>query len=217
MQKEDIFALLDQLYIDQSKFNKFMDYLSTFTKEPRCKKGCLEFIVEIYNLPNIVGKDELAIQLLSEKNSTNAFKTRRFIEEHQITTGYNEALKNARYLIMGKIGEYIIQINSELEKSDLQDKYERQVYLRRAVARLKTIFYSNQKTTVLEEQWPEVAPWEYTDYLTNDLQTLVGEIACEEDMLKWSSVYGDFYHLDCDHTIASLRTYLNYLDTFLKF
>lgn len=219
MQKEDIFALLDQLYIDQSKYNKFYDYMETFTRVPRCKKGCIEFVEEIFNLPNLAGRDKLAIELLSEKNMRNSYKTRRFIEDHPITIGYSEALKQARFLIMNKIGEYIIQTSEELNNSTLEDKHERQVYLRRAVCRLRTIFYSSQKTVVLEEQWHEVEPYEYNDlnYLLDDLSSLVKRIADPEQMFKWSDTYSDSYHLDNDWIIASLRTYLNYIDSFLKF
>lgn len=74
MLKEEIFALLDQLLIDQTKYNKFLDYVHTFTKEPRCKKGCLAFIEEIFNLPNVAGKEILALTLASTKLNVTLLK-----------------------------------------------------------------------------------------------------------------------------------------------
>lgn len=217
MQKEEIFALLDQLLIDQTKYNKFLDYLFTFTKEQRCKKGCLAFIEEIFNLPNIAGKNELALNLTSGKSDVNSTQTRYFIESHPVTHGYNDALKAARFLIMSKIAEYIKDISVRLNETTLADKNERQVYLRRAVARLKAIFYSGHKTAVLEDQWAEVEPYEWMDYLTTDLDELLESVASEDNLKLWSDVYGDSQNLHKEHIICSLRTYLNYLDSFLKF
>lgn len=217
MQKEEIFALLDQLLIDQTKYNKFMDYVQTFTKEPRCKKGCLAFIEEIFNLPNVNGKDVLAITLASTKTSRNAMETRYFIEQHEITIGYSEALKKARLLVMTKIAEYIKETSVRLSETSLSDKVERQVYLRRAVARLMAIFHSSQKTMVTEDQWAEVEPVEYIDYLNNDLDVLTGEICSEDRLIKWADVYYDEFRLNEDYIIRSLRSYVNYLDSFLKF
>lgn len=217
MLKEEIFAVLDQLTIDQERFNKFTDYLVTFTSEPRCKKGCIEFVGEIFNLPQVDGKDVLAMQLVSVKTSRNAFDTRWFIENHPITQGYLLALKQARLQLMNKVAEYIIELSGELDKSSLSDKDERQVYLRRAVARLKTIFYSNLKVAIEENQWHEVEPYEYMDYLNDDLASLVKYICSEEEIVKWSDVYGDTYHLNKDATLTSIRSFVNYLDTFLEF
>lgn len=217
MQKEEIFALLDQLLIDQTKYNKFREYLYTFTKEPRCKKGCLAFIEEIFNLPNVAGKNELAMTLTSCKSDVNSCKVLSFIDMHPVTNGYNDALKDARCLIMGKIAEYIKDTSVRLNETTLADRNERQVYLRRAVARLKTIFGSGHKTTVLEDQWPEVEPYEWCDYLTTSLDELLEGISSEQQIKQWSDVYGDVRYLDKEHIICSLRTYLNYLDSFLKF
>ncbi|QYN79992.1 hypothetical protein PQD71_gp099 [Kosakonia phage Kc263] len=217
MQKEEIFALLDQLLIDQTKYNKFLDYVHTFTREPRCKKGCLAFIDEIFNLPNVSGKEVLAITLASTKTERNAFETRSFIEGHDITNGYNDALKKARLLIMTNIAEYIKETSVKLSETTLSDKIERQVYLRRAVARLMTIFYSNQKTMVTEDQWSEVEACEWIDYLNVDLDTLTKDLCSEERMMRWSTVTSDDFRLHEDYIIRSMRTYLNYLDSFLKF
>lgn len=217
MLKEEIFALLDQLLIDQTKYNKFLDYVHTFTKEPRCKKGCLAFIEEIFNLPNVGGKEILALTLASTKTERNAFETRCFIENHDITNGYNDALKKARLLIMTKIAEYVKETSVKLSETTLSDKIERQVYLRRSVARLMNIFYSSQKTMVTEDQWSEVEPCEWIDYLNTDLEALTADMCSEERMMRWSTVTSDDFRLHEDYIIRSLRTYLNYLDSFLKF
>lgn len=217
MQKEELFALLEQLYLDQEKYNKFKDYIIDFTSQPRCKKGCIEFLDEIFNLPQLAGKKELAIQLLSSKSYQNSMKLTDFIYQHEITMGYSEALKDARFLVLTKLAEYIIELSGRLNKTDLVDKVERQVYLRRAVARLKTIFTYRTQTTILPDQWHEVEPAQWTDYLINDLATLTGMISDEKSVKQWSDVYGDTYGLDNTLVIRSLVNYVTYLDSFLEY
>lgn len=162
MQKEEIYAVLERLFIDQTKYNRFFEYLKTFTHEPRCKKGCLAFIEEVFNLPQIEGRDELALRLVFGKAMFNAYETRYFIENHPITIGYGEALKLARLQLLEMIADYIKDISRQLHESTLLDKSERQVYLRRAVARLLTIFHRDLPVTIKMEQWSEV---EYIFYL----------------------------------------------------
>lgn len=217
MQKEEIFAVLDRLYIDQTKYNKFFEYLKTFTNEPRCKKGCLEFLEEIFNLPQIEGRDQLAIRLVSSKTMTNAFNTRNFVEAHQITVGYGEALKQARLSVLKLISDYILDVSRRLDETTLLDKVERQVYLRRAVARLMTVFHAKLLVAIKTEQWCEVEPYEWIDYLTTDLPMLVGKISDDEIILKWSSRLYDYNHLDNDENLASLKSFVEYLDTFTEF
>lgn len=217
MQKEEIFALIDRLYIDQTKYNRFFEYLRDFTLEPRCKKGCLAFVDEVFNTENVSGKNQLAIGLLSSKTSSNSYDTRRFIENHPITIGYNNALKKARILILEDIGKYVFKVSHELSESNLTDKIERQVYLRRAVARLITVFHKTLVAELTTEQWPEVEPCEWIHYLTDSLEELVGKIDTDKEIMAWSDVYYDYKKLDIDKNLLSLKSYLNYLDTFLEF
>lgn len=118
---------------------------------------------------------------------------------------------------MTKIAEYVKETSVKLSETTLSDKIERQVYLRRSVARLMNIFYSSQKTMVTEDQWSEVEPCEWIDYLNTDLEALTADMCSEERMMRWSTVTSDDFRLHEDYIIRSLRTYLNYLDSFLKF
>jgi hypothetical protein len=218
MQKEEIFAVLDRLVIDQKQYNKFLEHTDTFTKEPRCKKGCLAFIEEVFNLPEVAGRDQLAICLVSSKTQGNARDTRHFIMEHPITIGYGQALQQARLSLLRLIAEYILETSRRLDETTLSDKHERQVFLRRAVARLITLFQSGDMRVVIKaDQWSEVKPFEWIDYLTSDLQTLVGKIDNDEAILKWSSHLYDVNNLNCDYNLESLRGYIDYLDTFTEF
>lgn len=217
MQKEQLFGLIDQLILDQNKYDKFYEYVQTFTSEPRCKKGCIAFVEEIYNLPNIDGKDYLAISLLSEKTQINADMTKRFILDHKITLGYGDALKKARWMVVSEIAQYIKDTSQRLAECELLDKVERQVYLRRSVARLLTIFNAHQKTTITEEQWSEVEPSEWVDYLSSSLDELTDKIANYDAVIKWGDGSYSQYQLQDEVILSSLRTYLNYLDTFLRF
>lgn len=217
MQKEEIFALLDRLYLDQTQYNKFFEYLSTFTREPRCKKGCLAFVEEIFNLPQIEGRDQLAIRLVFSKTLTNAYDTRHFVEDHPITVGYGEALKQGRLVVLRHIADYVLETARRLDESTLLDKVERQVYLRRAVARLLTVFHAKLPVALKTEQWSEVEPHEWIDYLNSDLGTLVKRIDNDEVIIKWSSHLYDYNHLDNDENLASLKSFLEYLDTFTEY
>lgn len=217
MQKEEIFALLDQLAIDQDKFNKFREYQITFIRQPRCKKGCLEFLTEIFDSENVAGSKELALRLLSVKSYQNSSQLDQFINHHPITQAYNKALIDARILIMQRVSEYIKELSVRLDKSDLVDKWERQVYLRRAVARLATIYMTSTQVAITVDQWPEVEAQYWIDYLTTTLDELTGRI-CELDRMKeWADVYGDYYHLDRPEVIRSVRNFMDYLDTFLTY
>lgn len=219
MQKEEIFAVLDRLYLDQTKYNKFFEYLSTFTREPRCKKGCLAFIEEVFNLPQVEGRDQLAIRLLASKTMSNAYSTRYFVEQHPITVGYGSALKQGRLALLNLVTEYILDTSRRLSETTLLDKIERQVYLRRAVARFITVFHysGDLRVEIKTEQWSEVEPSDWIDYLNNDLPTLVGNINDDKKILEWSDHMYDYSHLDNDHNLGSVRSFIEYLDTFTEF
>lgn len=217
MQKEEIVALLDQLYLDQEKYNKFIDYVNDFTSRPRCKKGVIGFIEEIFNLPEIAGKNELAIKLLSEKTTKNSLEAATFIFNHRITKGYNKALIDARMLIMSNIADYVIDMSTRIQETELEDRPERQVYLRRAVARLITATSYTIQTPILAEQWAGVEPYQWTNYLTTTLEELVGGIRDHKRIVEWSdTVYGGM-DLDNLNVVRSLGTFLDYLDTFVEF
>lgn len=217
MQKEELFALLDQLLIDQDKFNKFREYLFTFVRAPRCKKGCVEFAKEIFGTENVAGLKELSITMLSEKSYQNSNNLENFINQHPITNGYNDALINARMEIMQKVADYIKDMYTRLDTCDLVDRYERHICLRRAVSRLASLFVTNTPVTVTAEQWPEVEVKLWLDYVTTTLDELVGRINQQTELKEWSDVYGSYYHLDRPEVIGSLRNFLDYLDSFLEY
>lgn len=216
MQKEEIFAIIDQLIIDQESFNTFKEYTTTFIKDKRCRKGAIAFIEEVFKLPQVAGKEELALELVSEKCYQNSIKTEQFIFNHPITLGYSEALKQARLEVMSKIAEYIIDISQRLTDSELLDKNERQVYLRRAVARLVRVLWRGTQVIITADQWPEVTPDDRTEYLTETLEELTLRISDPIKLKEWSDVYGSHYRLDDEKQLRSVRNFLNYLETFLE-
>lgn len=216
MVKEELYAKLDQLLIDQMKYNTFCEYTRTFTDDIRCKKGCLEFTKEVFNLPQLDGLDELGMRLVSSKSSENSIQTLHFIMNHQITLGYNEALVAARVDIMKDMAEYIKEMSVRLAATELEDKYERQVYLRRAVARLIKVFQASNKVPVYLDQWSEVEPAEYINYLGDTLDELTGYFNNTREA-DWSDAWGSYNQLHERNTILSVRGFLDYLDTFLKY
>lgn len=217
MQKQELYALIDRLYLDQEKYNKFIDYTFSFTRQPRCKKGGIAFVEEVFNLPEIAGKDELAIRLLSEKTTRNSRAIEDFIMSHPVTAGYSQALIDARKLVMSKVAEYVLDTAKRIHDTNLEDKSERQVYLRRAVARLCKLFVSSLPTSVEASQWHEVEPYEWTEYLSSTLEELVFKIEDPKTIQEWSNTYQGANNLSNLNLLRSLNTYLDYLDTFVEF
>lgn len=217
MLKEEIFALIDQLSIDQEAYDKFYDYVYDFCSRPRCKKGCIEFVNGLYQSGNIEGFNEIAITLLTDKTECNSNKLRNFVFDHSITQGYVKSLKNQRMTIMVALADYVIETAERIRNSELEDKAERQVYLRRAVARLRKLFSYRLQTALTTETWAEVEPDEFIDYLTSTLDELVAPIKDPVRILEWADAWGDYQNLDQKNMLASIRNYPNYLDTFAEY
>lgn len=217
MQKEEVLALIDRLYLDQNKYNRFLEYLDTFLGEPRCKKGCIAFVKEVFNDKEVEGLNLLAMKLTSTKSDLNAYNAVEFVREHVITLGYNQALTQARVVILKAVRDYVLDTSRRLSETTLLDKIERQVYLRRAVGRLLTMFSYTQHVVVKREQWPEIQVDGWIDYLNNDLETLAEKIVDENAVKRWSVPGGDVNNLDRGNTLAALKSYLDYLDTFVEY
>lgn len=217
MQKEEILALIDRLYLDQSKHNRFLEYLESFLNEPRCKKGCLGFINELFNLPDLAGRNELAMRLTVAKSDMNASATVEFVRYHPISLGYSQALGNARITVLKAIQGYILDTARRLSETTLLDKGERQVYLRRAVGRLLTVLNRSQQVIIRTEQWSEIEVDSWIDYLNDDLETLVGKVCDEKFMKSFFAVGCSPNTIDHENTLGSLKSYLNYLDTFVEY
>lgn len=217
MQKQEIIALIERLYNDQEKYNKFVSYTRDFTSHPRCKKGVISFVEEIFNLPEIAGKDQLAITLLTDKTRGNSCKCEDFIMCHPITVGYNSALVTGRIAVMNAVAGYIQHTAEEIQKSGLDDKIERQVYLRRAIARLITTTQRCLETEIKVDQWHEVEPSKWIDYLTATFEEMLAMINDPEGLRKWSSTGWAEKNLDELNNLRSLISYLDYLDSFVEF
>lgn len=217
MQKQEIIALIERLYSDQEKYNKFITYAQDFFEHRRCKKGILSFVEELFNLPEIAGKDQLAIELLTDKTRVNSDKGRFFVMNHPITVGYNTALIEARIVVLKAVADYIVQTAERIQESGLDDKIERQVYLRRAIARLITLTQSAPNTPVKLDQWHEVEPRPWIDYLTSTFDEMLGFIDKPEQMRKWSDTGWSENNMDNLDVIRSLISYLDYMDSFTEF
>uniref|UniRef100_A0AAU8L0Q9 Uncharacterized protein n=1 Tax=Pantoea phage Survivor TaxID=3232176 RepID=A0AAU8L0Q9_9CAUD len=217
MLKEEIFSLIENLAIDQDKYNKFKEYVMEFTRGERCKKGVLEFVHDLYNSKTVEGLGELAIGLYTEKSWRNSDNLRYFIMTHPITEGYLTALTDQRYVLMTSIAKYITDTHDRIQESELEDKAERQVYLRRAVARLISVLETRPKIDLDTIDWSEVEPCEWTDYLCTTLDELCAPICDKRRIKEWADAWGDTQGLDQVQQLRSLRTYLNYLDTFYQY
>lgn len=217
MLKEDIITQLETLAADQEKFDRFKDYISEFSSQPRCKKGVLEFVRDLFNSKNVEGLNEMAIELLTDKCTRNTELMNTFIYDHQVTKGYNQALIDQREVVMCGIAKYIMETAERINASELDCKAERQVYLRRAVARFRGV--AGYKVIVKFDtlDWAEVEAPEWINYLCESLEELVTPICDKKVIREWADIWGDAQSLSQVNMILSLRSYLNYLDTFSEF
>lgn len=217
MLKDELISKIDTLAVDQEKYDKFKSYVLEFSEHPRCKKGVLEFIRDLYSSQNVEGLGELAIELLTDKTTRNSEAMRWWIFDHQITQGYLQALKDQREVVMCGIAKYIMDTSERIQNSELDDKAERQVYLRRAVARLRGVMGSKVHTNLDTVDWSEVEAPDYYDYLCSSLSELVDPICDKKVIQEWADTWGDCQSLSQSTMLRSLRSYLNYLDTFYQY
>lgn len=215
MLKEDIIGQVEVLAADQEKYNKFKEYVLDFSRVPRCKKGVLEFLDDLYNSKNVAGLQEMAIELLTDKTMINANLMTVFIMNHQITKGNLQALKDQRELIMCGIAKYIMEVYERIQESGAEDKVERHLGLRVAVARLRGLLggtHINLKLDTVDWSLIEPAEWLKVEEVT--LEELVNPICDKKIIQEWADAWGDAQGLDQVKMLLSLRSYLNYLDTF---
>lgn len=217
MLKEELISKIETLAEDQEKYEKFKDYILEFSNSPRCKKGVLEFVRDLYNSEHIEGLGEMAIELFTDKSMRNSERMRFWIFEHPISLGYNQALKDQREVVMCGIAKYIMDTAERIQNSDLDDKAERQVYLRRAVARLRTVLGTKAHIEFDTIDWSEIEPASYYDYLCSSLNELVDPICDKRVIQEWADSWGDCQSLSQVNMLRSLRSYLNYLDTFYQY
>lgn len=222
--KEEIIALVEELRIKQDAADKFVEHYTSFLKDPRCKKGIIEFLNELFGASQTTDYpinwylpyDELMLKLNVGKSDRNSYETRFALEKSSVKTRGFAELQELREKITNMIADYIIQIQAKLDESTLVDANERQLYLRRAVARFAEARAGLYLVSLTVDQWAEVRPADWVDYLNTDIQTLVQRLRHEEDF-RWAGIKFDSRSMDNPLILQSIITYLDYLDTFLVY
>lgn len=227
MVKQEVLKVIAELREGQRRQDDFVEYYKDFCSVPRCKRGVVEFLkslkkddTETMDVPWIFNdvEQELKVQLLSGKCQHNSWLLRRQLDKSTYLDWASKNLRAKRRELFKVLGDYILHIHEQLSVSNLADARERQVYLRRAVARLASVTSGELVVAVTAEQWPEVPALDYIDYLNDGIEVLVegfsyGEVPHE----KYGSVWFDYYGLNKPLVIDSIVTYLDYLDTFLVY
>lgn len=227
MVKEDVIKQIEELRILTANYNKFKEYVDGFTSEPRCKKGVLEFINSLFSYkdesgnsyPAVYGKvkSELGLKLTVNKSQLNITLFKNALNQLGLESSAGQKLVDARIEIVKLVCEYVKYIQSELDKSQLTDARERQVYLRRALARLKTLFGSYPPCVISKDAWSDVRPCEWVDYLNSSMDELISKhFDNQQKDSPWVLLF-DTNGLDEKHTVDSVETFLDYLDTFVKY
>lgn len=227
MVKEEVVKVINELRILTTNYKKFREHVATFSSEPRCKKGILEFADSLLSYdggddqsyPAVYGKvrSELGLRLTVGKSDLNTQLFRKALIELGLESGAVNKLIETRIELVGKVCEYIKHIQCELDKSELTDARERQVYLRRALARLRTLFSSYLTVPISKDSWAEVRPAEHIPYLTDSLDEIISRYFTYIDKASPWSVEFDHNGLEDIFTIDSVETFLDYLDTFIKY
>lgn len=224
MVKQEILKLIAEIRIAQQGQDTFREYYTDFCSVPRCKKGIVEFLKELNQREdeNKVWvfhdiEQNLKLGLVSGKTFRNSDLLRYQLDTCTYNNYKNLVLKKKRKELLMKVGEYLMFINEQLETSPLLDAKERQVYLRRAVARLTTVLGTHLITSVQVDQWHEVEPNEHTNYLVEDLGALTSRFNYEGEQTEYGSIYYDWYGLNKPLTIDSIVTFLDYVDGFLVY
>lgn len=228
IKREEIVAHAEKMLGAQATLDKYVEHYSTFLNEPRCKKGIKEFLKELFNLADdnvdnhhmlerwSLNYNALMVQLATGKCLENAWRTRSALQEAGIETRGFEELSTLRIDFSNLVADYILHIYEELGKSELSDARERQVYLRRAIARLVVVTYNNPIVPITAEQWPEVEPYKYCDYLSATMEEMVKGIRLTENNDFKHVAWGpnNFEHREA---VKSILNFIDYLDTFLAY
>lgn len=223
MVKEEVKKIISELRILINNQNKFREHYIEFTNQPRCKKGCIEFIKSLTDntensaTPRIFHHElmDMSITLLGAKSEFNSNRLRMLLGKSAVETHNAKELFKARRTLLESIAEHIKWIHEQLDKSSLKDAKERQTYLRRAVGRLITVCKAQPIVSIQKDQWCEVEVNEYIDYLNNTLDELLQKLSYDNDIRP--SIWYDWWNLDNDITLTSIESYLDYLDTFLNY
>ena len=227
MVKEEVVKVINELRILTANYKKFREYVDTFACEPRCKKGVLDFVDTLLsydngdgkNYPAVFGKvrKELGLKLTVGKSDRNVQLFKDALRDLYLDASAVNKLVDTRIELVTKICEYVKHIQSELDKSELTDARERQVYLRRALARLKGVFSTFLAAPISKDSWSEVRPAEHVPYLTDSMDEIITKYFTYPDKISPWSVDWDLNELSDEFTIDSVETFLDYLDTFIKY
>ena len=227
MVKEEVVKVINELRILTANYKKFREYVDTFACEPRCKKGVLDFVDTLLsydngdgkNYPAVFGKvrKELGLKLTVGKSDRNVQLFRDTLRDLYLDASAVNKLVETRIELVTKICEYVKHIQSELDKSELTDARERQVYLRRALARLKAAFSTYLVSPITKDNWAEVRPADCIPYLTDSLDEIINKYFTYDSKVTPWTVDWDHNELNNDFTVDSIETFLDYLDTFIKY
>ena len=227
MVKEEVVKVINELRILTANYKKFREYVDTFACEPRCKKGVLDFVDTLLsydngdgkNYPAVFGKvrKELGLKLTVGKSDRNVQLFKDALRDLYLDASAVNKLVDTRIELVTKICEYVKHIQSELDKSELTDARERQVYLRRALARLKAVFNTYLVAPITKDNWAEVRPADYIPYLTDSLDEIINKYFTYDSKVTPWTVDWDHNELNNDFTVDSIETFLDYLDTFIKY
>ena len=227
MVKEEVVKVINELRILTANYKKFREYVDTFACEPRCKKGVLDFVDTLLsydngdgkNYPAVFGKvrKELGLKLTVGKSDRNVQLFKEALRDLYLDSSAVNKLVETRIELVTKVCEYVKYIQSELDKSELTDARERQVYLRRALARLKAVFSTYLVSPITKDNWSEVKPDAYVQYLTDSLDEIINKYFTYDSKVTPWTVDWDHNELNNDFTVDSIEAFLDYLDTFIKY
>lgn len=221
--KEELYAKLDGIYSGRIKSNELADILNNYRNLKKSRQECLGFIKSIIPNPDKDKLGMLVLQLTTEESSNNCMCSVNFIESEASIISISNMLAKEEKEFLEALKQYICEHSQRIGASELADRIERQVYLRRAVSRLQETFdYSGEIPLVItKEQWPDVEPNKEGRYLNYSLQEQLdktfGEPGCGINRPLVYRLYWGSLNLHKPRVILSVKSWIEYLDTFLEY
>lgn len=218
MKKEELFKTLSELSIAQEVWGKLHTHIEDFFKVPRCKKGIIEFIDSVFSPESyqLSGYDEFKLGLISGKTAKNSWDGTRYIFDLEETKALHKNLTSKQKQFYTEMRNYIRWVFDELSKAELTDWAERQVYLRRAVARFEGNAFSSDNP-VNKEQWADVPPCERIDYLSDSIDEVLNAVFDDKKIDELGSPRFGWGCVDTPNQIKSAKSFVEYIDSYLVY
>lgn len=227
MEREVIISKLEEFRQAYITILNFKRVINEYTFTPRSADEIKHFFAE--NLSHIY-KDkepvkEFCIGLLRNKSRINNENFITFVQNSEVPRLNQRILEDYGKEIVGLVMGYVAEMNDKLNESTLVDKAERSVFVRKAIARFMTFASSVEKVDLITD-WSEYTVSEYISYIDREIPELIEDTLSRNIWFAIDSTSrvdrcfitkGEKEETYIENMLKSIETYLDYIDSFLKY